>query len=56
MILAGAVDTITNNFQIQDLTYEEKEDGSIGSFLILTKLVYKLRNYKLSFFQIKIDL
>ena len=50
MILAGAVDTITNNFQIQDLTYEEKEDGSIGSFFNLNKVGIQVREITNSFF------
>lgn len=50
MILAGAVDTITNNFQIQDVTYEEKEDGSIGSFFNLNQVGEKVREITNRFF------
>ena len=50
MILAGAVDTITNNFQIQDLTYEEKEDGSIGSFFNLNQVGIQVREITNRFF------
>ena len=48
--ISCAVDTITNNFQIQDLTYEEKEDGSIGSFFNLNKVGIQVREITNSFF------
>ncbi len=50
MILAGAVDTITNNFQIQDVIYEEKEDSSIGSFFNLNQVGTQVREITNRFF------
>ena len=51
MILAGVVDTITNNFEIQKVEYVE-ENQSLGSFFNLNIVGTKVREITNSFFLI----
>ena len=54
MILAGVVESVTNNFQVQNIVYESSEQN-IGSFFNLNTVGVKVRELTNNFFLINPD-
>ena len=54
MILAGVVETITNNFQIQNIKHDSSDQG-IGSFFNLNLVGFKIRELINTFFALNPD-